>query len=149
MKFQENVSLAKFSNYKIGGIARYFFEPKNEREVVWAVREAKARKLPIFVLGGGTNLLLSDAGFYGLVVAGDDGGCGENVKAKNGAKKFSSEAGAGVSMAKLLDYATSKSLSGLEWAGGLPGTLGGAIRGNAGCFGGEIKDLLCRCEVLI
>ncbi len=84
MKFQENVSLAKFSNYKIGGIARYFFEPKNEREVAWAVREAKTRKLPIFVLGGGTNLLFCDAGFYGLVSeAGDDGGCRENSSIEN------------------------------------------------------------------
>jgi UDP-N-acetylmuramate dehydrogenase len=57
MKFKENISLAQFSNYKIGGNARFFFEPKNEKEVIWAVREAHAKKLPIFVLGGGTNLL--------------------------------------------------------------------------------------------
>jgi UDP-N-acetylmuramate dehydrogenase len=134
MKFQENVSLAAYSNYKIGGVARYFFEPKNKREVTWAVREAKTRKLSIFVLGGGTNLLFCDAGFYGLVLK----------PAMTGIKKsgMTLEAGAGVSMAKLLDYAAAKSLSGLEWAGGLPGTLGGAIRGNAGCFGGEIKDAI-------
>jgi UDP-N-acetylmuramate dehydrogenase len=136
MKFQENVSLAAYSNYKIGGIARYFFAPKNEREVAWAVHEAKAQKLPIFVLGGGTNLLLSDAGFYGLVLKPTI----TVMKKKKDDDRMVIETGAGVSMAKLLDYAVSKSLSGLEWAGGLPGTLGGAIRGNAGCFGGEMKD---------
>jgi UDP-N-acetylmuramate dehydrogenase len=136
MKFQENVSLSAYSNYRIGGIARYFFEPKNEREVMWAVREAKARKLPIFILGGGTNLLLSEAGFYGLVLKPAMVG----VAAKKDGGRLVVEAGAGISMAKLIDYSISKSLSGLEWAGGLPGTLGGAIRGNAGCFGGEIKD---------
>jgi UDP-N-acetylmuramate dehydrogenase len=135
MKFRENVGLAQFSNYKIGGVARFFFEPKNEREVVWAVREARVAKLPVFVLGGGTNLLLSDTGFSGVVIRPAIA----TVAPK--AKNFV-EAGAGVPMVKLLNYATTKSLSGLEWAGGLPGTLGGAIRGNAGCFGGEIKDVV-------
>ena len=136
MKFLENVVLAKFSNYKIGGAARYFFEPKNEREVAAAVAEAKMRELPIFILGGGTNLLLSDSGFDGLVLKP---AIADITTKKNGQKIFI-EVGAGVPMATLLDYSISKSLSGLEWAGGLPGTLGGAIRGNAGCFGGEIKD---------
>lgn len=136
MKFQENVALSQFSNYKIGGLARFFFEPKNEKEVSWAVGEAKKRKLPIFILGGGTNLLLSDQGFYGLVLRP----ALASVKIKRGAEGAIVEVGSGISMAKLLDRTVAESLSGLEWAGGLPGLLGGAIRGNAGCFGGEIKD---------
>lgn len=134
MKFKENVSLAKFSNYRIGGIARFFFEPKNEKEIAWAAREASANGLPVFVLGGGTNLLLSDQGFGGLVVKPALVG----IKTKGNFV----EAGAGAAMDRLLDHAVAKSLSGLEWAGGLPGTLGGAIRGNAGCFGGEMKDVV-------
>jgi len=145
MKFLENVSLVKFSNYKIGGPARFFFAPKNEREVAWAVREARAAKLPVFILGGGTNLLLSDAGFDGLVLrpalASIKIAAG-GTKKIGGKKKVFVEVGAGAPMATLLDYAVTRSLSGLEWAGGLPGTLGGAIRGNAGCFGGEIKDVV-------
>jgi UDP-N-acetylmuramate dehydrogenase len=131
-KFKENVPLSKFSHYKIGGPARFFFEPKSESDVRWAVKEAAKRKLPVFVLGGGTNLLISDAGFDGLVLRVNIGG----VKVK-GTKVT---VGAGVMMAGLLSTAAARSLAGLEWAGGLPGTVGGAIRGNAGCFGGEIKN---------
>ena len=131
-KFKENVPLSKFSHYKIGGPARFFFEAKTEKDVQWAVKEARARKLPMFILGGGTNLLISDSGFDGLVLRPDI----KEIKIK-GATIM---AGAGASMADLLKQATDHSLSGLEWAGGLPGTVGGAVRGNAGCFGGEIKD---------
>ncbi len=133
MKFRENVSLAQFSNYRIGGAARFFFEPKNERETAWAVREAREGKLPLFILGGGTNVLLLDNGFDGLVIRPAFAGIATGKAIK---------VGAGVSMADLLRYTVARGLSGLEWAGGLPGTLGGAIRGNAGCFGGEIKDVV-------
>ncbi len=131
-KFQENVLLSKFSNYKIGGRARFFFIAKNERDIIWAVTEAKAKKLPIFILGGGTNLLMSDKGWDGVVLK-----IGNDVLKSKGTTVL---AGAGVLMSDVLGFALSKSLAGLEWAGGLPGTLGGAVRGNAGCFGGEIKD---------
>jgi UDP-N-acetylmuramate dehydrogenase len=133
-KFQENVSLAALSNYKIGGPAQFFFAPKNEKEVRWAIEEAKAKKSPVFVLGGGTNLLIDDGGWKGLVLRPDI----LTLKARGN----DIEAGAGVLMSDLLNFSIKKSLSGFEWAGGLPGTLGGAIRGNAGCFGGEIKDVV-------
>jgi UDP-N-acetylmuramate dehydrogenase len=133
-KLQENVPLRTWSNYKIGGPARFFFAPKNEREVRWAATEARAKKLPIFILGGGTNLLIADAGFNGLVVRPTMAG----LRARGALVT----AGAGGTMEKLLDFAAGRSLAGLAWAGGLPGTLGGAIRGNAGCFGGEIKDVV-------
>jgi UDP-N-acetylmuramate dehydrogenase len=131
-QFKENVPLSKFSHYKIGGPARFFFDAKSASEVRWAVKEAKKRKLPVFVLGGGTNILIGDAGFDGLVlrVAIKD------LKVKGTAVTV----GAGVPMADLLKCAVAHSLAGMEWAGGLPGTVGGAVRGNAGCFGGETKD---------
>jgi UDP-N-acetylmuramate dehydrogenase len=132
-KFKENIPLSKFSHYKIGGPARFFFEAKNEKEVVWAIAEAKKRKLSVFILAGGTNLLLCDKGFDGLVLRPAI----TTLKAK---KDGALEVGAGVLMSELLNFAVARSLSGLEWAGGLPGTIGGAIRGNAGCFGGETKD---------
>jgi UDP-N-acetylmuramate dehydrogenase len=131
-KFKANVSLAKFTNYKIGGPARFFFEAKNETDIKWAVTEAKARRIPCFILGGGTNLLVNDVGLGGLVLKITIGG----ISAKGNLMT----AGAGVPMAKLTAFTAKSSLAGLDWAGGLPGTLGGAIRGNAGCFGGEIKD---------
>ncbi|MGB7958202.1 MAG: UDP-N-acetylmuramate dehydrogenase [Minisyncoccia bacterium] len=133
-KFKENVSLAQFTNYKIGGPAQFFFEAKTVADVAWAIAEAKSRQLPFFVLGGGTNLLVSDAGFHGLILRINIGG--------GAAKGTAITAGAGISMEKLTSFAAKRSLAGLDWAGGLPGTLGGAIRGNAGCFGGEMKDII-------
>ncbi len=132
--FKENVPLKSFSNFKIGGEARYFFKAKSVKELSGAIRKANEAGVPVFILGGGTNLLISDNGFNGLVVKPEI----DFIRAE-GTDIF---AGAGVSMDKLLDFAAENNLSGLEWAGGLPGTLGGAIRGNAGCFGGEIKDLV-------
>jgi UDP-N-acetylmuramate dehydrogenase len=131
-KFKENVPLSNFSHYKIGGPARFFFDAKSEKDIKWAVKTARARRLPIFILGGGTNLLISDNGFKGLVLRPDI----RDIKIKG----TTVTVGAGVRMDDLLKAATAQSFAGLEWAGGLPGTLGGAIRGNAGCFGGEIKD---------
>jgi UDP-N-acetylmuramate dehydrogenase len=131
-KLKENIPLSKFSHYKIGGPARFFFEAKAAKDVQWAVKEAKARKLPVFVLAGGTNILIGDEGFDGLVL--------HPVMQELVIKGATITAGAGVPMAELLRAAAGRSLAGLEWAGGLPGTVGGAVRGNAGCFGGEIKD---------
>ncbi len=133
-KFRENMPLAKFANYRIGGSARFFFEAKTEEDVRWAVREAAENNLPVFVLGGGTNLLLDDRGIRGLVLKIGISGIS--------AKGRLLSAGAGTSMDRLAVFAAKHSLAGLEWAGGLPGTLGGAVRGNAGCFGGEIKDAI-------
>lgn len=138
MKFKENVNLAPYSNYKIGGPAKFFFEAKSAEEIELAISEAKKEGLKIFVLGGGTNLLIGDAGYNGLVLKPNI-----NFLKSSGT---TIEAGAGVLMSGLLDFAAKNSLSGLEWAGGLPGTLGGAIRGNAGAFGGEIKDSVEKVE---
>mgnify|MGYP001566039061 CR=1 FL=1 len=132
MQFQENVDLKQYSHYKIGGPARYFFAPKNKEEMLEAVKKARAEKLSIFILGGGTNLLINDKGFNGLVLKPEI----RDLKRAGNLVQV----GAGVQMSELLSYLVSQSLSGFEWAGGLPGTVGGAIRGNAGAFGGETKD---------
>ncbi len=132
--FKENFPIHTLTSYKIGGPARYFFEAKNLDELKLAVEEAKKRSLEFFVLGGGTNLLIGDDGFPGLVLKPSINfieSSGEEVSV-----------GAGVLVADLINFSIENGLSGLEWAGGLPGTVGGAIRGNAGCFGGEIKDVV-------
>ncbi len=126
--------LARYSNYKIGGPARYFFTPKSVAELQAGLREAAKRKLKVLVLGGGTNFLFHDGGWEGLVVMPRI-----RMLAVRGDKI---EVGAGAAMSELVAFSAKKELSGLEWAGGLPGTVGGAIRGNAGCFGGETKDSL-------
>lgn len=130
--FQENVLLKDFSNYKIGGPARYFCEPKNEDDLREAVREARQQGLSTFILGGATNLLISDKGFDGMVIKPE-------FKILS-VERSTISASADILVSRILDEAAKHSLSGLEWAGGLPGTVGGAVRGNAGAFGGETKD---------
>jgi len=130
--FEKNVPLYLHSNYKIGGKAKCFCQPKNIDKLISAVKKARADRLPIFVLGGGTNILWSDDGFSGLVIKP----AFQSIKLEGD----NLVVGAGTTVADLLKFSASKGLSGLEWAGGLPGLVGGAIRGNAGAFGGEIKD---------
>lgn len=127
MKIQKNVSLASQSNYKIGGPAKFFAEISSENDI-----EDLPKVVRIFVLGSGTNILFNDARFDGLVIK-------NNIKEiKRNENKLI--IGGGELVSDILDFAIENSLSGLEWAGGLPGTIGGAVRGNAGAFGGEIKD---------
>lgn len=140
LKILEQVPLAEHSNYRIGGPARYFCEAANEEEIRGAVQFAREQELPLFILGGGTNLLISDAGFRGLMLKVS------LMQLQVDAKERVVTVGAGVSVADLLKFTIQHSLSGLEWAGGLPGTVGGAIRGNAGAFGGEIKDRIASVD---
>jgi len=117
MKLQKNVSLKKYTTFKIGGPAKYFFVAKNKSDLLKAVQEAKKRRLPVFVLGGGSNVLFPDKGYRGLVI------------------KFQN-----LKLSQLVN-------SGLEWAAGIPGTVTGAIWGNAGAFGKSMKDVVKKVEV--
>lgn len=140
LQIREHVALAAWSNYKIGGEARYFCEPRSVDALREVLMWAKERGLPFFILGGGTNVLIRDEGFAGLVV--------KPHLAFMEASGADVRAGTSVPMPDLLDFCAARGLAGLEWAGGLPGTVGGAIRGNAGAFGGEIKDCVRAVEVL-
>lgn len=129
MNIQKNVPLASFSNYKIGGPAKFFVELQSLNDL----KEIDFPKFKnIFILGGGTNILISDEGFDGLVVHNNL----KDIELKDDELHL----GAGELIEDILNFCIDHSLSGLEWAGGLPGTIGGAVRGNAGAFKGEIKD---------
>jgi UDP-N-acetylmuramate dehydrogenase len=132
-RYHANVPLAQFSSYRIGGPAREYCEAGSAEEVREAVAEAQRRGWRLFVLGGGTNLLIDDYGFDGLVLR-------PNLRLLE-AEGTRVRVGAGILVAELLEFLEERHLSGLEWSGGLPGTVGGAVRGNAGAFGGEIKDV--------
>jgi len=138
VKIQENVPLAEHSNYRIGGPARFFCEAANEEDVRSAVLFAREQGTPLFVMGGGTNLLIADEGFKGLVL--------KPALIQLGVDGQTMTVGAGMMVSDMLKFTIEHSLSGLEWAGGLPGTVGGAIRGNAGAFRGEIKDRIVSVE---
>ena len=130
---ERNVELSQFSNYKTGGAADFFIQAKNVDEVKSALVWANQNNQKLFILGGGTNILFPDSGFRGLVLKIDNQDfCFEGLELRTGA---------GAMVSALLNSAIENELTGLEWAGGLPGTIGGAIRGNAECFGGEIKDI--------
>ena len=138
VQIKKDVLLSNYSNYKIGGPARLFAEVGSVEELKDALRLAKspAQDDKIFILGGGTNILIDDKGFDGLVIHNKIGGI---LRLRSG-QVDNVEAGSGVMVKDLLDFCIKNSLSGLEWAGGLPGTIGGSVRGNAGAFGGETKD---------
>ena len=131
--FKKDIPLCDYTTYKIGGPAKYFFIASSKEDVLEALEFAKKEQFKILVLGGGSNLLVSEKGFDGLVI---------KIEMKDIALHDNNtvEADSGASMAELVNFSINNALEGLEWAGGLPGTFGGAIRGNAGAFGREIKD---------
>lgn len=132
MKIQENINLSQYTTFKIGGSARYFIEAQSVEEVIKAVEHARQNGLKFFILGGGSNVLFEDKGFDGVVILL------RILECKIDDSKL--VCGAGSAVEQALDLAIESGLSGLEWAGGLPGTVGGGCRGNAGAFGGEMKD---------
>ncbi len=129
---KEQVLLADFTTFKIGGPARYFVAVTTLAELQEALAQVKKNSWPVLVMAGGSNLIVSSKGFAGLAIYIQFGGI------KISGHKLT--AGAGATMAELVDASIAQGLGGVEWAGGLPGSFGGAIRGNAGAFGGEIKD---------
>lgn len=139
---KKDIPLKNHATFKIGGPARYFLIVKDKKNLVKALRVAKKLNLPIFVFGGGSNLLISEKGFNGLAVKIQNTD-GIILKSANVVEAF-----AGLPIKNLISFTARNSLGGLEWAGGLPGTIGGAVRGNAGAFGGEIKDSVVKVEAL-
>jgi len=136
----ENKVLAPFTSYKIGGPADFYFEAKNEKDLIRAVAAAKECGLPFFVLGGGSNILVSDKGFRGLVVRTKNS---RIVGSKTGQGKTIT-VGAGARLSDLAGFFFENSMAGMEWAAGIPGTVGGAIRGNAGAMSGSMADIVSR-----
>ena len=140
---KKNVLLKNHTTFKIGGPAKYFLSAKEKSQIIKALKLAKKLDLSVFILGGGSNILASDKGFDGLVVKI------QNKKYPFVIKKGNIiEVPAGVMVKDLVAFSTKNSLQGFEWAGGLPGTVGGAVRGNAGAFGGETKDSILWVECL-
>ena len=133
MKIQERVQLKDYTTFRIGGPARYFIQARTKKEIIEAVKWAKENSLPFFILGGGSNLLVSDKGYNGVVIKI------LNSKIKTSQKNII-VADAGLPLSKTVVVSLQKRLTGLEWAAGIPGTVGGAVRGNAGAFEGEMKD---------
>lgn len=131
---KENESLASHSTYKVGGAARWVVTVDTAADLTAAIQFAQEKNIPWRVLGGGSNFLAPDAGYSGLIIWFTDRAL--NISAESGMV----EVGAGATTAYVAGQTAAAGLTGLEWAAGVPGTIGGAIFGNAGTAGGEIKD---------
>lgn len=127
--------LSKYSSFQTGGPARYFLSAQTEEQICHAVAIADRLGLAFFLLGGGSNLLVSDDGFDGLVIH-------VQVKGLSLVSPTEIECGAGESLMALVNFACESSLTGFEFAAGIWGSVGGAIFGNAGAYGGEIAHVL-------
>jgi len=135
-----DVTLAPYTTFGIGGKAAFFYPATKPETLVFAVRTAQALKMRFLVLGGGSNLLVSDAGFKGLVIKNESDDIlisGNQVTCQSGAL-----------LEDVVNRACTRGLSGLEFAAGIPGTVGGAIRGNAGAFGNSVGERLTKAVLL-
>jgi len=145
MLIRENVALAPLTTLGVGGPARYFVEASTEAEVIEAVEFARSRQLPLFVLGDGSNLVVSDAGFAGLVLKIGIADV-SRFAAPNGAVTFA--AGAGVDWDTLVSQSVNADCAGLECLSGIPGTVGGTPVQNVGAYGQEVSQTIEEVRVL-
>jgi UDP-N-acetylmuramate dehydrogenase len=136
---KRNVSFKKLTTLRLGGKAKYFVEVRTEKELIESLKYAKEKKLPSFVMGEGSNLVPADEGFNGLVIKVRIGGV--RIKGRT------AEVGAGENLFSFIWALNTRGLAGLERMAGIPGTVGGALYGNAGAYGQEIKDCVKKVRV--
>ena len=143
MTLHRNVPLKSYTTFRIGGEAAYFTDVCSRSELGEAVSFAKKEKLPLFVLGGGSNLLVSDSGFPGLVVRMSFSGI--SFKERDGSVEAT--AAAGESWDDFVSESVKRNLWGLENLSGIPGTVGATPIQNVGAYGVEVKDVLSSVEL--
>jgi UDP-N-acetylmuramate dehydrogenase len=143
VKLQESVPLAPLTTFKVGGPARYFIEAQSEDDVRQGVAWARERKLPLFVLGGGSNLVVADTGFSGLVLKVALRGISQGDE--SGKKIF--EVAAGEDWDEFVALAVAADCAGIECLSGIPGTVGGTPVQNVGAYGQEVADTIVRVRV--
>lgn len=142
IEYKENEALSKHCTFRVGGNADLLILPEDKAELVTAIRYCRDAALKYMIIGNGSNLLFDDAGYRGAIIklAANMSGIrldGENIYAE-----------AGVLLSQLARAAANASLTGMEFAAGIPGTLGGAVCMNAGAYGGEMKNIVLSVDVL-
>lgn len=139
-EIQKDVNLAKYTTYGIGGNAKFFAEPSTEAELMSAFIFAEENKEKIYLLGGGSNVLINDKGVNGLVIRI----LNDSIEVKSNRLLC----GAGATLLSASSQASRSGLLGLGWSLGIPrATIGGAVRGNAGAFGSNMEDIVETVEV--
>ena len=140
VKIKENVPLAPLTTFKVGGSAKYFTEVRAEDEIREVISWAKENQVVFIILAGGSNVLIPDEGVNGLVIhlIGDDFSCADSVLDCN----------AGCDLLHVITIMANRGFGGWEKLAGIPGTVGGGVRGGIGAFGSEIKDFIIKVRAL-
>jgi len=138
--YKKNEALSNYTTLRIGGAASFIAFPEDE-QILNLLEVLKNEEYPFYIIGGGSNLLISDKGFKGVII---------NTKKMNKLylDGFTLTVSAGVMLGRVVTFLAKRGLSGMEGLIGIPGTIGGVIKGNAGSFGYEIKDCLIECEII-
>lgn len=139
----EQEIMSKHTTFRVGGPADFYLVPETEEEVAEAVDFAKDKGLSYYPIGRGSNLLVGDRGYHGVIIE-----IGSGMEKLQIHEDGLVEAQAGITLAKMASELAAHGLAGFEFASGIPGTLGGAVAMNAGAYGGEIKDTIVSATVL-
>ena len=142
MEFYENEPMRYHTTFRTGGPAKYFYKVSSIEDLIKVLDECNDKKIKYTIIGNGSNLLVSDLGYDGAIIQIYDkfdkiSVSGDTIKAE-----------AGALLSKIAAVARDNGLSGMEFASGIPGTLGGAVVMNAGAYGGEMQDLIESVDVL-
>ena len=140
VNFKKNEPMSAHTSFKIGGAAEYFVEPKSESELLSVINVAKEKTIPLTVIGNGSNLLVSDEGIEEIVLSTLKM---NEIKLLDETHIF---AAAGASLTAVCIFAKNSSLTGLEFAYGIPGSVGGALYMNAGAYGGEMSQVVASAK---
>jgi UDP-N-acetylmuramate dehydrogenase len=146
MLLEENIPLAPLTTFRLGGPARFFVDAGSVGEVQEAVAFARSKDLPLFILGGGSNLLVADSGWSGLVLKVGITGIDRRAGEIDGKALF--DAGAGESWDRFVSHAVIAQCAGVECLSGIPGSVGGTPVQNVGAYGQEVSETIESVEVL-
>lgn len=135
-----NERMSKHTSFKVGGVADYYIEVNEVAQLIYILKLAKKMRMKTFILGNGTNVIIKDSGFRGIIIK-------INFTHLN-IEKGKIVAGAGVPVALLSNFAYRNGIKGYEFLSGIPGTVGGAVKMNAGAYQSEIKDILVNTTYL-
>lgn len=141
--WKQNERIAEYTSLKIGGPAALVVKPSNDEQLHLAFQEAKRLQLPVCMIGNGSNILADDCGYDGVLIVTPP--FFHSIERREGNVIY---AQAGASLRDVCLFARDESLGGMEFAYGIPATVGGAVYMNAGAYGGEIKDILLSCRFL-
>jgi UDP-N-acetylmuramate dehydrogenase len=141
-KISLNEKLAPFTTFRIGGVADYYVEPVDAQDILNIIKYLKKKEVPYYIMGNGSNVLISDEGIRGVVI---------NLESGFGYLKHEESkiiAGAGAKIARFVDFCIQNNYAGVEMIAGIPATVGGALIMNAGAYGGEISAYVTEVQVI-